>query len=89
MFEFRCFHPPAAAISLIVVLGHIGNYRYAFFPVMIDSALLILAGAAYSNITGKLHPKPPLNKGLSLLIWKGASYLILPAAIDALQSKMP
>ena len=60
MFVMRCLHPPAAAVALIVVLGHIGNYRYAFFPVMIDSILLILAGAAYSNLTGKPYPnKPP------------------------------
>ena len=60
MFVLRCLHPPAAAVALIVVLGHIGSYRYAFFPVMVDSILLILAGAAYSNLTGKPYPnKPP------------------------------
>ena len=60
MFVLRCLHPPAAAVALIVVLGEIGRYRYAFFPVMIDSVLLILAGAAYSNLTGKPYPnKPP------------------------------
>ena len=60
MFIFRCLHPPAAAVALIAILGHIGSYRYAFFPVMVDSVLLILAGAAYSNLTGKPYPnKPP------------------------------
>lgn len=59
MFTLRCLHPPAAAVALIVVLGHIGQYRYAFFPVMIDSMLLILAGAAYSNLTGKHYPNRP------------------------------
>jgi CBS domain-containing membrane protein len=60
MFSLRCLHPPAAAVALIVVLGQIGHYRYAFFPVMVDSILLILAGAAYSNLTGKPYPnKPP------------------------------
>ena len=59
MFILRCLHPPAAAVSLIAVLGHIGNYRYAFFPVMVDSILLILAGAAYSNLTGKPYPNRP------------------------------
>ena len=60
MFILRCLHPPAAAVALIVVLGGIGHYRYAFFPVMVDSILLILAGAAYSNLTGKPYPnKPP------------------------------
>ena len=60
MFILRCLHPPAAAVALIVVLGQIGHYRYAFFPVMVDSILLILAGAVYSNLTGKPYPnKPP------------------------------
>ena len=60
MLTLRCLHPPAAAVALIVVLGEIGRYRYAFFPVMVDSILLILAGAAYSNLTGKPYPnKPP------------------------------
>ena len=59
MFVLRCLHPPAAAVALIVVLGHVLHYRYAFFPVMIDSILLILAGAAYSNLTGKSYPNRP------------------------------
>ena len=59
MFVLRCLHPPAAAVALIAVLGHIVNYRYAFFPVMVDSILLILAGAAYSNLTGKPYPNRP------------------------------
>ena len=59
MFILRCMHPPAAAVSLIVVLGHILHYRYAFFPVMVDSILLVLAGAIYSNLTGKPYPNKP------------------------------
>lgn len=63
-----CFHlieesmlalPSAAAVALIVVLGQIGHYGYAFFPVMVDSILLILVGAAYSNLTGKCYPNKP------------------------------
>jgi CBS domain-containing membrane protein len=59
MFLLRCLHPPAAAVALIVVLGHITHYRYAFFPVMVDSLLLVLAGAFYSNLTGKPYPNRP------------------------------
>ena len=59
MFMLRCLHPPAAAVALIVILGQIGHYRYAFFPVMVDSILLILVGAAYSNLTGKPYPNQP------------------------------
>ena len=32
MFILRCLHPPAAAVALIAVLGHISSYQYAFFP---------------------------------------------------------
>jgi CBS domain-containing membrane protein len=59
MFILRCLHPPAAAVSLIVVLGGIGHFRYALFPVMIDSLLLVIAGAVYSNLTGRVYPNRP------------------------------
>lgn len=59
MFILRCLHPPAAAVALIAVLGNVLHYRYAFFPVMVDSILLILAGALYSNLTGKVYPNRP------------------------------
>lgn len=59
MFILRCLHPPAAAVALIAVLGHISSYQYAFFPVMVDSILLILVGAIYSNLTGKRYPNKP------------------------------
>lgn len=49
----RRLHPPAASVALIVVLGEIGRYRYAFSLSNDDSVLLNLAGAAYSNLTGK------------------------------------
>ena len=60
MFLLRCLHPPAAAVSLIAVLGHIAHYRYAIFPVMIDSILLVLAGFLYNNVTGKTYPNKPI-----------------------------
>jgi CBS domain-containing membrane protein len=59
MFLLRCLHPPAAAVALIAVLGNVMHYRYAFFPVMIDSILLVIAGAIYSNFTGKSYPNRP------------------------------
>jgi CBS domain-containing membrane protein len=59
MFILRCLHPPAAAVALIAVLGNVMHYRYAFFPVMIDSILLVIAGAIYSNVTGKSYPNKP------------------------------
>ena len=59
MFALRCLHPPAAAVALIAVLGQITHYRYAFFPVMVDSILLVVVGAVYSNLTGKRYPNRP------------------------------
>ena len=59
MFILRCLHPPAAAVALIVILGHVTQYRYAIFPVMVDSILLVIAGAIYSNFTGKRYPNRP------------------------------
>ena len=59
MFVMRCLHPPAAAVALIVVLGHVTHFRYAFFPVLIDSALLVLVAGIYSNFNGKQYPKRP------------------------------
>jgi len=61
MFILRCLHPPAAAVALIAVLSPITHYRYAFFPVMIDSMLLVLVGGVYSNITGSFYPNRPTN----------------------------
>lgn len=59
MFMLRCLHPPAAAVALIAVLGQVMHYRYIFFPVMVDSILLVIAGAVYSNLTGKRYPNKP------------------------------
>ena len=52
-------HPPAAVVALIAAQGNTLHYRYAFFPVLIDSLLLVLAGAIYSNLTGKAYPNRP------------------------------
>jgi len=61
MFILRCLHPPAAAVALIAVLGSITHYRYAFFPVMVDSMLLVFVGGVYSNVTGRPYPNRPTN----------------------------
>jgi len=53
MFVLCCPHPPATAVSSKVVLGHIGDYRFTFFPMMVDSVWLSLVGAIYSDLTGK------------------------------------
>lgn len=55
MFILRCLHPSAEAVALIVVLGHVMHYRHAFSPVIVDSILLVMTGAVYSNLTSKRY----------------------------------
>ena len=59
MLFFNCLHAPAAATALSAVLGHIISYRFALFPVLIDSVLLVLAGIIYNRATGKSYPHIP------------------------------
>ncbi|WP_215328833.1 HPP family protein [Polynucleobacter sp. AP-Sving-400A-A2] len=59
MLALRCLHPLAVTVALMGVLSQINHYQYAFFPVMVDSILLILAGTIYSNLTGKPYPNRP------------------------------
>lgn len=51
MMILRCLHPPAAAVALIAVISRIAYFRYAFFPVMVDSILLVLAAIMYNKLT--------------------------------------
>lgn len=56
MFLLRCLHPPGGAMALLAVLTQASSPRYPFFPVLLDSALLVLAGAAYNTLTGRRYP---------------------------------
>ena len=83
MFLLRCLHPPAAAVALIAVLGHIATYRYAFFPVMVDSMALCVAAMVYNTLTGKIYPtRPP--KVLEGLEKEKQSRAHTEATLDAL-----
>ena len=56
MFYYAYLHPPVAAVALIVALGHIMRYQSVLSPVILDSILLVIPGAIYSNLTGKRYP---------------------------------
>lgn len=56
MFALRCLHPPGGATALLMVLGGVGHFGYAFSPVLLDSALLVLAGLLYNNLTRRRWP---------------------------------
>ncbi len=56
MVTLRCLHPPGGASALMVVLGGIADPSFAFFPVMLNSVFLVIAGIAYNNATGRAYP---------------------------------
>lgn len=56
MFALRCLHPPGGASALLAVLLHVTSYRFALFPVLANSVLLVLAGIVYNNLSGRMYP---------------------------------
>jgi CBS domain-containing membrane protein len=56
MFGLRCLHPPGGASALLVVLAQVHDLHFALFPVLSNSLLLVLAGIAYNNATGRRYP---------------------------------
>ena len=82
MFILRCLHPPAAAVAMITVLSSMASFQYAFFPVLTDSVLLVLAGVIYNNMTGKNYPYIA-----SLVNTSGGGVVINSADVDAVLSR--
>jgi CBS domain-containing membrane protein len=56
MFSLRCLHPPGGASALLTVMGGIGDPGFALYPVLLNSALLTVAGMAYNNATRRAYP---------------------------------
>lgn len=60
MFALRCLHPPSGAVALTAVLGgsavHAQGYGFVFFPVGINSLLLLLVAIVYNNLTRRPYP---------------------------------
>ena len=60
MMLLRAMHPPAAGVALGTVLTaesvRAVGFSYAFMPVMLDSALLLLVAAAFHYMTGRVYP---------------------------------
>jgi CBS domain-containing membrane protein len=55
MFLLRCLHPPGGASALLAVLSQ-ADPAFAFNPVMLDTAIVVLAGVAYNRLTGRRYP---------------------------------
>lgn len=56
MFACRCLHPPGGAMALLTSLGHVTHFSFAAFPAFVDSSMLVLAGIAFNQLTGKRYP---------------------------------
>jgi CBS domain-containing membrane protein len=56
MFQLRCLHPPGGAMALLMVLTHVTTIPFAWFPALINSALLVLAGIVYNSLSGRRYP---------------------------------
>lgn len=56
MFALRCLHPPGGATALFVVMAQVASPRFALFPMLANSLLLVLAGIAYNHLTGRRYP---------------------------------
>jgi CBS domain-containing membrane protein len=68
MMLLRATHPPAAGVSLGVVLTaetvRPMGFSYAFSPVMLDTALLLLVAVGYNRLTGRVYPfRQPIEHG--------------------------
>ncbi len=68
MFSLRCLHPPGGAVALTAVLLQVHDFRFALFPVAVNTLLLVLAGSAFHRATGRRYPhsqqpaKPPAGE---------------------------
>ena len=55
MFSLRCLHPPGGATALLVAMSA-ANWRFAFFPMLVNSVLLVAVGILYNTATGRRYP---------------------------------
>ena len=60
MLALRCLHPPGGATALMMVLGGISSPVFAFYPVMLNSVLLVAVGILYNNATRRAYPHTQL-----------------------------
>ena len=56
MLLLRCLHPPGGASALLMVLGGVADPGFAFYPVMLNSVVLVVAGIAYNHATRRPYP---------------------------------
>jgi CBS domain-containing membrane protein len=59
MFSLRCLHAPAAALALLIPLNGLADLNFVIFPVLGNSALLVVCAMMYNSLTGKPYPYRP------------------------------
>ncbi len=60
MFALRCLDPPGGATALLTALGAV-SWRFALFPMLANSVLLVTAGIFYNSMTGRRYPHGQLR----------------------------
>ncbi|MEJ5991160.1 HPP family protein [Ramlibacter sp. PS3R-8] len=60
MVQLRCLHPPGGACAVLMVIAHVTQLRFALFPVLLNSLLLVLMGVLYNSLTGRAYPRAQL-----------------------------
>jgi CBS domain-containing membrane protein len=74
MLGLRCLHPPGGAAALLMVLTGQHSFMQALDPILLDTLLLVLAGLAYNNLTGRDWPhihRTPTRQPLDTLLTRG------------------
>ena len=84
MLALRCLHPPGGATALMMMLGGISNPAFAFYPVMLNSVLLVAAGIAYNNATRRPYPHMQLQPARAPLSGEAR---LLDADLDAVLAR--
>jgi CBS domain-containing membrane protein len=84
MVQMRCLHPPGGAAALLMVITHTTDFRFAVFPVLLNSLLLVLMGVLYNSLTGRAYPRAqavPADPGLRPVHGRGFATADLDAAL--------
>ena len=63
MMSTDSLHPPSGAVAITAVLGgesiHALGYEFLFFPVLLNSVLLLAFAILYNRLLGKPYPQGP------------------------------
>jgi CBS domain-containing membrane protein len=84
MVQTRSLHPPGGAAALLMVLTRTTQFHFAFFPVLLNSLLLVCMGVLYNSLTGRSYPRAqllPTGAGLQPVHGRGFSAADLDAAL--------